>query len=121
MQLKTLLTQEQKRRQVSWDVIEQDYVLSWVLFGIGAHEVLRNSLAFKGGTALKKCYFGEYRFSQDLDFSSLEGAPVGAQLESFLVEACTFAQKELGTESHADVREISRKESASSRAGGICH
>jgi predicted nucleotidyltransferase component of viral defense system len=30
---------------------------------------LRDRLAFKGGTALKKCYFGDYRFSEDLDFT----------------------------------------------------
>jgi hypothetical protein len=27
---------------------------------------------FKGGTALKRCYFGDYRFSEDLDFSLVE-------------------------------------------------
>ena len=26
-------------------------------------------MAFKGGTALKRCYFGDYRFSEDLDFT----------------------------------------------------
>jgi predicted nucleotidyltransferase component of viral defense system len=26
-------------------------------------------LGFKGGTALKRCYFGDYRFSEDLDFT----------------------------------------------------
>jgi hypothetical protein len=30
---------------------------------------------FKGGTCLKKCYFETYRFSEDLDFTLLEGAP----------------------------------------------
>jgi len=33
---------------------------------------LRSELAFKGGTALKRCYFGDYRFSEDLDFTLLE-------------------------------------------------
>ena len=54
---------------IGWDVIEQDYVLSWVLYGISRVEKLKSTLVFKGGTALKKCYFGNYRFSQDLDFS----------------------------------------------------
>jgi predicted nucleotidyltransferase component of viral defense system len=27
---------------------------------------------FKGGTALKRCYFGDYRFSEDLDFTLAE-------------------------------------------------
>ena len=26
-------------------------------------------MAFKGGTALKRCYFGDYRISEDLDFT----------------------------------------------------
>ncbi len=30
---------------------------------------LRNDLAFKGGTALKKAYYPDYRFSEDLDFT----------------------------------------------------
>ena len=30
----------------------------------------RKSLIFKGGTCLRKCYFPDYRFSEDLDFTS---------------------------------------------------
>jgi len=50
-------------------VVEKDYVLGWVLAGINAHEALRESWVFKGGTCLKKCYFETYRFSEDLDFT----------------------------------------------------
>ncbi len=49
-------------------VIEKDYVLSWLLIGI-AESNLRRELAFKGGTALKRCYYPNYRFSEDLDFT----------------------------------------------------
>jgi predicted nucleotidyltransferase component of viral defense system len=49
-------------------IIEKDYVLSWVLIAI-AESDLRDHVAFKGGTALKKVYFPEYRFSEDLDFT----------------------------------------------------
>jgi len=49
-------------------VIEKDYVLSWVLVVI-AESNLKDHVAFKGGTALKKVYFPEYRFSEDLDFT----------------------------------------------------
>ena len=31
---------------------------------------LKENLIFKGGTALKKCYFGNYRFSEDLDLTN---------------------------------------------------
>jgi len=36
---------------------------------------LRRNLAFKGRTALKRCYFGDYRFSEDLDFTLIEPMP----------------------------------------------
>lgn len=49
--------------------IEKDYVLSWLLWGISKHEHLSKILVFKGGTALKKVYFDDYRFSEDLDFT----------------------------------------------------
>ena len=35
--------------------IEKDYLLTWVLLAI-ADSPLRDSLAFKGGTAIKKVY-----------------------------------------------------------------
>jgi len=53
---------------VSDRVIEKDYVLSWLLVAIGKSG-LRDALAFKGGTALKRAYFPDYRFSEDLDFT----------------------------------------------------
>jgi len=49
-------------------VIEKDYVLSWLLVAIAQSE-LRSGFVFKGGTALKRCYYPEYRFSEDLDFT----------------------------------------------------
>lgn len=56
------------RTQMSDRVIEKDYVLTWLLTGI-ADSSLAEHLAFKGGTALKKIYFPEYRYSEDLDFT----------------------------------------------------
>jgi len=49
-------------------VIEKDYVLSWLLVAI-AESGLKPALAFKGGTALKRVYYPDYRFSEDLDFT----------------------------------------------------
>lgn len=56
------------------DVLERDYCLAWLLAGIAESEI-RAVLGFKGGTALKRCYFGDYRFSEDLDFTLLEPTP----------------------------------------------
>lgn len=58
------------------DVIEKDYVIGWVLWGISTSDELKGSWVFKGGTCLKKCYIETYRFSEDLDFSVLPDGPV---------------------------------------------
>jgi len=57
------------------EVIEKDYVLGWLLWGIGTDPDLSNQWVFKGGTCLKKCYIETYRFSEDLDFTVLPGGP----------------------------------------------
>jgi predicted nucleotidyltransferase component of viral defense system len=51
------------------DVVEKDYAIGWLLWGIGSHPGLSLSWAFKGGTCLKKCYLETYRFPEDLDFT----------------------------------------------------
>ena len=56
-------------------VIEKDYALGWMLWGVGADPVLGEKWIFKGGTCLKKCYIETYRFSEDLDFTVLPGGP----------------------------------------------
>lgn len=55
-------------RRIPESVIERDYVLAWFLTGLAGHP-LREVLAFKGGTALRCCWFENYRFSEDLDFT----------------------------------------------------
>ncbi len=50
-------------------VIEKDYALTWLLYGVYDSE-LKDVLAFKGGTALSKVYFPKFwRLSEDLDFT----------------------------------------------------
>ncbi len=51
--------------------IEKDYIISWILFGISQNSILLDNLIFKGGTALKKMYFSDYRYSEDIDFTLL--------------------------------------------------
>ena len=89
--LRTRLQEARRRLAVPWEVLERDYLLSWVLAGISQVPVLQDTLVFKGGTALRKCYFGDYRFSEDLDFSGLKGVPTGAEMESLVKEVCDVA------------------------------
>lgn len=59
--------------QLRPEIVEKDYIFGWLLAGI-ATTPLREHWIFKGGTAIKKCYFETYRFSEDLDFSLLDRA-----------------------------------------------
>ena len=51
--------------------IDKDWVLGHLLAGIFDNSYFQKNLIFKGGTCLKKCYFENYRFSEDLDFTSI--------------------------------------------------
>jgi hypothetical protein len=57
------------------DVIEKDYTLGWLLAAIASDQDLATTWVFKGGTSLRKCYYETYRFSEDLDFTIVEGGP----------------------------------------------
>jgi len=61
-------------RRIPEVVLERDYCLAWFLVGL-SRAPLRDLLVFKGGTALKRCYFGDYRFSEDLDFTLTSDVP----------------------------------------------
>lgn len=52
------------------DTVDKDYVLGHFLSSFYDH--YGDELIFKGGTCLRKCYFPDYRFSEDLDFSSVD-------------------------------------------------
>lgn len=55
-------------QKVALSVIEKDYALTWVLYGLSQTDFKRNFI-FKGGTALRKIYFPDWRYSEDLDFT----------------------------------------------------
>lgn len=65
--------------------IEKDYVLCHLLVAVGER---LQELVFRGGTALARIYWPDYRLSEDLDFTSHE--PV-ADLPSRLVDAVRAA------------------------------
>ena len=53
---------------VSYETIEKDYFIELMLFYLAKDIEFKEKLIFRGGTALKKIYFSDYRFSEDLDF-----------------------------------------------------
>lgn len=76
-------------------VVERDYILSWVLAGLYQRPALAELLVFKGGTALRKCYFPDYRFSADLDFTLHTSLPP-EELRTEIEIACQTVTEEIG-------------------------
>jgi predicted nucleotidyltransferase component of viral defense system len=56
-------------QRVLKSTIDKDWVLGHFMDGIYSIPELKEVLIFKGGTCLRKCYFPNYRFSEDLDFT----------------------------------------------------
>jgi predicted nucleotidyltransferase component of viral defense system len=55
-------------QEVDAKTVERDYILTHTVAAIGAQSA-DHGLVFKGGTALRLCYFQDYRYSADVDFS----------------------------------------------------
>ncbi len=74
------VTQNKKVQQY---IVEKDYALSYLLAAINYTHGLGENLVLKGGTALKKLYFADYRFSEDLDYSTRVMGPI-KQIDSLM-------------------------------------
>ena len=90
---------ELRRLAGAWNidmtVVERDYMLSWALAGLYRQPQLAQTLVFKGGTALRKCYFPDYRFSADLDFTL--STPLSlSELRGEIEAACLEIGEETG-------------------------
>jgi hypothetical protein len=62
---------------------------------------LRDRVAFKGGAALKKCFFADYRFSEDLDFT-LTRETSWEEIERHLAVAFEETRRASGVEIRLD-------------------
>lgn len=90
--------------------IEKDYILSWILYALSKHKNLSKALAFKGGTLLKKVYFENYRFSEDLDFTLLSNDLNYEQIYSGLQTIIDYAFEVAGIPLEIlNVKESSKK------------
>ena len=67
--------------------VEQDLIISRALCDLFACEELRNSIAFRGGTAINKLIFPEpLRYSEDIDLVQTRAEPIGPLIEG--VRSC---------------------------------
>ena len=92
------------------DVIEKDYALGWLLAGIAQHPELSNTWVFKGGTCLRKCYYETFRFSEDLDFTVVDGGPeLPEDLTRIFLEISEWLQDTTGLALMVDSDSFQRK------------
>ena len=62
--------------------VEQDLIISTALIKLYSSSVLRESLAFRGGTALNKLIFKPAcRYSEDIDLVQIIGEPIGPTID----------------------------------------
>jgi len=70
-------------------IAEKDYYLALAVQLIH-QSPLRDVLVFKGGTALHRCYLSQKRFSEDLDFTSLDNSLSLEQVTAILESSGLF-------------------------------
>ena len=102
--------------QLRPEIVEKDYVLGWLLWGLGRHPIVASAWVFKGGTCLKKCYFETYRFSEDLDFTLKPGAPyTREEILSILKQVAQKVSSESGIQIPEDGIVLDEKRDKQSR------
>lgn len=83
-----------KRLRYPLDIAEKDYYLTLAMQQINRSS-LGATLVFKGGTALHHCYLHQQRFSEDLDFTSLDRTlSLAAVQEALIAENLFQVRKE---------------------------
>jgi predicted nucleotidyltransferase component of viral defense system len=78
--------------------IDKDWALSHFIAAIFSEPEIKETLVFKGGTCLKKCWFPDYRFSEDLDFTSK--SPEFVLSSSHLKFICNHVEANAGILTH---------------------
>ncbi len=62
--------------------VEQDLVISRALVELYSHPLLKENLAFRGGTALFKLHLPPARYSEDIDLVQIQAGPIGPIMDA---------------------------------------
>ena len=77
---------ESWRSHAKWQtlsMVEQDLIISRVLSGLYNNPKIKDSLVFRGGTALHKLFVKPpARYSEDIDFVQTKAEPIGLTIEA---------------------------------------
>ena len=85
-------------KNIKESVIDKDWVLGHFLNAMYELKDVNENFVFKGGTCLKKCYFRDYRFSEDLDFTLKDSG--FAVDEMFFSKIISVAEQNSGAKFH---------------------
>jgi predicted nucleotidyltransferase component of viral defense system len=88
--------------------VEKDYVMGWLLWGVFSDPFLQQTLILKGGNCLRKVYFPDTRFSDDLDFTSLQ-LEDGSSFKSRLNAICDLVSAKTGIVFETDDTAVKEK------------
>lgn len=88
----TEIKQMARNYRVPETTIEKDYALNWILKSLSQET---DSMALKGGTGLRKVFFKNYRFSEDLDFTLRRKMEI-SELERLIKKIIKTSKKESG-------------------------
>lgn len=92
--------------------VARDYVFGWLLAGLfHPDNELRHRLILKGGNGFRKAYFGDARFSKDLDFSIEEAFDAHA-FNQRVTQACEFVADMTGVEFDFERQNVKLKRGA---------
>lgn len=76
------------------NTVDKDYVIGHFLNELFNNDFAQGNFIFKGGTCLKKCYFGTYRFSEDIDIT-VRNAEFDME-ESQIRQVCDMIRHHIG-------------------------
>jgi predicted nucleotidyltransferase component of viral defense system len=105
---KTEIETKAKEFEIHTSNVQRDYVFGWLIFGLFTISSLKDKIFLKGGNALRKGYFENTRFSDDLDF----GIPNEINQETLLAEinsVCSFIKGKAGINFACDETKIKEK------------
>lgn len=80
---------EQWQKNAPWqtlDMVEQDLIINRALVDLYGNQKVKDSLIFRGGTALNKIYLKpSARYSEDLDFVQTRAQPIGETIDAIRI------------------------------------
>lgn len=87
-----------RRNGIPESTVERDYAQNWLLASLSKEF----KMALKGGTGIKKAYIGNYRFSDDLDFTLIEDAKQ-KEIKGKAIKAIREAKRKCGIDFNDEV------------------